>query len=84
MVERILFCPRCNSSNIHPYIGGMTGSYHCLDCGYLGSLVIQKDFVKSMDEEDVLKKKPAVKSLNVKKYAALRKKQIMSGFKQKK
>jgi len=60
MVERILFCPRCNSSNIHPFIGGMTGSYQCPDCGYIGSLVIQKDFVKSMETGH---KKPVAKRL---------------------
>jgi hypothetical protein len=46
--EHALFCPRCNSTNIQPYLGGMTGSYFCRDCGYMGSLVIEKDFVKTM------------------------------------
>lgn len=46
--ERALFCPRCNSTNIRPYAGGITGSYFCNDCGYMGTLVVEKDFVKTM------------------------------------
>ncbi|MFH1400225.1 MAG: hypothetical protein ABIH41_01785 [Nanoarchaeota archaeon] len=39
------YCPRCQSPNIRLYIGGMTGAYLCPDCGYMGSLIIDKDFI---------------------------------------
>ncbi|MFH1174830.1 MAG: hypothetical protein V1725_06870 [archaeon] len=41
-----IFCPRCNSTRIFPAAGGMTGTYQCQDCGYCGSLVIEKTFRK--------------------------------------
>ena len=48
-----LFCPRCNSPDIHPYLGGMTGVYFCRNCGYMGTLVIEKGFVKSVGNHGV-------------------------------
>jgi transposase-like protein len=45
-----IYCPRCKSPKIQPYLGGMTGSYRCMDCGYMGSLVIEKtDFMQAKD-----------------------------------
>jgi late competence protein required for DNA uptake (superfamily II DNA/RNA helicase) len=51
MGEHALFCPRCQSSDIHPYVGGISGAFFCNNCGYLGSLVIEKDFVKTMKSD---------------------------------
>ena len=48
---KAIFCPRCSSPSIHPYIGGMTGTYQCRTCGYMGSLVIQQEFTKTVKEE---------------------------------
>ncbi|MBI4167562.1 MAG: hypothetical protein HY515_01255 [Candidatus Aenigmarchaeota archaeon] len=46
---KALFCPRCSSPSIHPYIGGITGTFQCRTCGYLGSLVIEQDFEKKIE-----------------------------------
>ena len=35
-------CPKCKSNNITLYSGGMFNSYICKDCGYIGSLVLEK------------------------------------------
>jgi late competence protein required for DNA uptake (superfamily II DNA/RNA helicase) len=60
--ERALFCPRCNSTNIGMYAGGITGTYFCRDCGYMGTLIIEKDFVKTMDS-GAGKKSPSQKKI---------------------
>ena len=44
---KAIFCPRCHSPDIVSYAGGITGTYKCNKCGYMGSLVIEKDFIKS-------------------------------------
>ena len=49
---RVKFCPRCDSTDIELYAGGQTGTYRCRKCGYMGSLIVEKDFVKTMDEKD--------------------------------
>ncbi len=40
------FCPRCKSTDLEMYAGGVTGTIRCKKCGYMGSLIIEKDFVK--------------------------------------
>ncbi len=39
-------CPNCGSNLIKPFLGGFTGQYSCLDCGYVGIplLVDKKDW----------------------------------------
>lgn len=44
---KILFCPDCGSTNIYYEIGGITGTYHCHRCDYIGPLVIEEDFEES-------------------------------------
>ncbi|HXW67083.1 MAG TPA: hypothetical protein VEL82_04310 [Thermoplasmata archaeon] len=40
--KRILRCPSCGSIRIVLSTGSITGQvYHCLDCHYLGSLVLE-------------------------------------------
>ena len=46
VASRALFCPRCNSSRIHPASNSIAGGYACPDCGYYGSLIIEKTFAK--------------------------------------
>ena len=43
---KIQLCPRCGSSDIELYAGGQTGTYRCKKCGYMGSLIIEKDIIK--------------------------------------
>lgn len=38
-------CPNCKSSNIFLFAGGITGSYQCKDCGYVGPIVIEKNSI---------------------------------------
>ena len=49
---RAIFCPRCHSSEIEPYAAGITGTYRCKKCGYVGTLIIEKDLVKRADEDE--------------------------------
>lgn len=44
------YCPRCHGTNLTSYAGGMTGTVLCKDCGYMGTLIIEKEFFKTMDE----------------------------------
>ena len=42
---RLLVCPVCYSARIVSYMGGVMGQvYRCLDCGYVGSLVLEMSF----------------------------------------
>jgi transposase-like protein len=42
--KRILRCPMCGSTRLIVEAGSITGQvYHCLDCNYLGSLVLETD-----------------------------------------
>ncbi|MBI3190314.1 hypothetical protein HYZ41_01270 [archaeon] len=34
-------CPACRSSGIGLYAGGITGSYECRKCGYIGPLILE-------------------------------------------
>ncbi len=47
MGKKIKVCPVCGSTRIHYVAGMITGEkYHCEDCGYEGSLILE------IDEED--------------------------------
>jgi transposase-like protein len=42
--NRILQCPNCRSTHIQLIAGQILGQvYHCLDCDYQGSLVLEVD-----------------------------------------
>ena len=44
----VLLCPQCRSSHVVYEAGLITGQvYHCLDCNYVGSFIIE------MDEKDL-------------------------------
>jgi len=36
-------CPRCGSRNVILHAAGITGNYKCLDCGYIGPLIMESD-----------------------------------------
>lgn len=38
----MLTCPICKRSNLELYMGGQFGKYQCKNCGYVGSLVLEK------------------------------------------
>ena len=42
----IKYCPRCKTSNLDIYAASLTGAYYCKKCGYIGTLVIEKSFIK--------------------------------------
>ena len=44
-------CPKCMSKNIVLHAAGITGNYKCLDCGYIGPIIIES-------EEKLMIKKP--------------------------
>jgi hypothetical protein len=52
-VGKILFCPDCGSTDIYYEIGGITGTYHCHKCDYIGPLVIEDEFEESEFAGDV-------------------------------
>lgn len=42
--KRILLCPSCGSHRVHYEAGMVVGQlYRCRDCGYVGSLVVERD-----------------------------------------
>lgn len=44
MKNDMIRCPRCNSPEIYPVLGGYSGYYYrCKKCGYSGALVIEYD-----------------------------------------
>ena len=57
---KILFCPDCGSTEIYYEIGGITGTYHCHKCDYIGPLVIEDEFEESdfpIERKDNVEKK---------------------------
>jgi DNA-directed RNA polymerase subunit M/transcription elongation factor TFIIS len=59
-VGKILFCPDCGSTDIYYEIGGITGTYHCHKCDYIGPLVIEDEFEENelpIERKDQVKKK---------------------------
>jgi hypothetical protein len=48
-VRTLRVCPQCGSDRIYYEAGMITGEkYHCYECDYVGSLVLEKE----MDEEE--------------------------------
>ena len=50
---KILFCPDCGSTEIYYEMGGITGTYHCHKCDYIGPLVIEEDFEEGEFPDEV-------------------------------
>ncbi len=45
MTKKILKCPKCESNNVVPEAGFVTGyKYHCMDCHYRGVLILEVDY----------------------------------------
>ena len=42
-MKTILVCPQCGSPDIFYEIGGITGTYHCKKCDYLGPVIFEQD-----------------------------------------
>lgn len=42
--KTILRCPQCRSTHVVYEAGLITGQvYHCLDCNYVGSFIVEED-----------------------------------------
>lgn len=42
--KKILICPDCGGSKLYYEAGLVTGyKYHCAECDYIGSFIIEKD-----------------------------------------
>jgi hypothetical protein len=68
----ILLCPQCSSTKIISQLGGMTGEmYHCLNCHYLGPVIIERDLtdeeLKLMEEERLADEEAKAKAKSNKK-----------------
>jgi transposase-like protein len=49
----VLLCPQCGSDKIIYDAALITGQrYHCLACDYVGSLVLEKDLERPLDDDD--------------------------------
>jgi len=66
-------CPVCQSENLTPWAGGLSGETLCKECGYHGALVIEKsvdggeDRVTSLSQKkDESEEKPTKKSAKAK------------------
>ncbi len=46
-------CPQCGSLNIVMDIGGITGTWRCKSCGYVGTFFVEK----KIDEKEIEKAK---------------------------
>jgi len=46
------FCPQCDSENVDMVAGGVTGSWICVDCGYVGAFPEKPH--EDDDEENLL------------------------------
>ncbi len=68
----ILLCPQCSSTKIISELGGLTGEiYHCLNCDYIGPVVIERDLteeeLKLIEEERRQEEAAKAKAKNEKK-----------------
>ncbi len=61
---KILFCPDCGSTEIYYAVGGITGTYHCHKCDYIGPLVIEDEFEDS-DLRESVKPQPKKKRASI-------------------
>ena len=52
--KEVLVCPVCYSMRVELFLGGYAGAiYHCLDCGYVGPLVLKmklSEYIKLKEE----------------------------------
>lgn len=57
----VLVCPMCLSPKVVLYLGGYCGKiYKCLECGYVGPLILdvdEKDLLRIKIEEELKKVK---------------------------
>jgi len=43
--NKLKVCPKCLSTRIDLYLGGYVGKlYHCLDCGYIGAIIMETTY----------------------------------------
>jgi len=43
--DKLQVCPKCLGTRIDLYLGGYAGKlYHCLDCGYVGAIIIETTY----------------------------------------
>jgi len=54
-IKKIRYCPICKSTRITYYAGGITGSYECKKCGYVGTFIIE--LVKKRKKEKLAKRR---------------------------
>jgi hypothetical protein len=40
-------CPKCRSTKVDFYAGGLTGSYHCKVCGYIGPILLEEEDIEN-------------------------------------
>lgn len=53
----MLYCPNCKKSHfIHFYAGGVTGTYKCDYCGYLGPVILERGKRKRVGKKTVVLK----------------------------
>jgi len=64
-VGKILFCPDCGSTEIYYEIGGITGTYHCHKCDYIGPFVIEDEFEESELPKEVIEQDKKKKRLRM-------------------
>ncbi len=50
-MDKVLVCPVCGSTDLYYEAGGISGTYVCKNCGYRGSLVIEKDIIPQTKEK---------------------------------
>ncbi len=51
------FCPKCKSEDVEMVAGGITGSWVCGNCGFMGTVFPEKEIIGSEGEEkNILKK----------------------------
>lgn len=52
-MKTILVCPQCGSPEIFYEIGGITGTYHCKNCDYLGAVIFEQDVEEGPFEKKI-------------------------------
>ena len=46
------FCPRCGSEDVNMAAGGITGTWKCEKCSYIGSIFPEKEIEEKKNEND--------------------------------
>ncbi len=53
--NELLVCPVCFSSRVELFLGGCAGNmYRCLDCGYIGSIVLlmtPEEYIRALERK---------------------------------